>query len=91
MLSMTLRCGIFTSDAALRYGIAQSDMAKYGGRPGPVENNLVRFGHPAATLDERQRIAFNMHDGLAQTLSVRRLHVDRANELVAIRQNQEAT
>jgi PAS domain S-box-containing protein len=35
----------------------------------------------AAALEERQRIAANMHDGLAQTLSLLGLRVDRMQEL----------
>jgi len=37
----------------------------------------------AAALEERQRIAADMHDGLGQTLSLLGLRVDRASELVA--------
>ena len=36
----------------------------------------------AAALEERQRIAANMHDGLAQTLSLLGLRVDRMQDLV---------
>jgi nitrate/nitrite-specific signal transduction histidine kinase len=36
----------------------------------------------AAALEERQRIAANMHDGLAQTLSLLGLRIDQAGELV---------
>lgn len=38
----------------------------------------------AAALEERQRIAADMHDGLAQVLSYMGLRVDRASELIEI-------
>ncbi len=44
----------------------------------------------AAMLKERQRIAADMHDGLAQTLGLLGLHVDQANELVVDGMNLEA-
>jgi two-component system nitrate/nitrite sensor histidine kinase NarX len=36
----------------------------------------------AAALEERQRIAANMHDGLAQTLSLLGMRVDRMQEII---------
>ncbi len=36
----------------------------------------------AAVLEERQRIAANMHDGLAQTLSLLGIRVDRMQEII---------
>jgi signal transduction histidine kinase len=44
----------------------------------------------AAALEERQRIAADMHDGLGQTLSLLGLRVDRAAELVDERVNGAA-
>jgi two-component system nitrate/nitrite sensor histidine kinase NarX len=44
----------------------------------------------AAALEERQRIAADMHDGLGQTLSLLGLRVDRAAELVDERVNVDA-
>ncbi len=41
----------------------------------------------AATLEERQRIAANMHDGLAQTISLLGLKVDHAAQLFPADQN----
>jgi signal transduction histidine kinase len=48
-----------------------------------LENaNLHKQLEKAAALEERQRIAANMHDGLAQTLSLLGLKIDEASELV---------
>ncbi len=47
-----------------------------------ISANLHHEREMAATLEERQRIAANMHDGLAQTLSWFGLKVDQANELI---------
>ncbi|MBN1581988.1 MAG: GAF domain-containing sensor histidine kinase [Anaerolineae bacterium] len=44
----------------------------------------------AAALEERQRIAANMHDGLAQTLSLVGLKVDQVTELVDSGSSQDA-
>ena len=44
----------------------------------------------AAALEERQRIAAEMHDGLAQTLSYLGLRADRAVQLVKTERDQEA-
>jgi signal transduction histidine kinase len=44
----------------------------------------------AAALEERQRIAADMHDGLAQTVSILGLQVDKAAELTATGPNDEA-
>lgn len=44
----------------------------------------------AAALEERQRIAAEMHDGLAQTLSVLGLRADQATEFVESGRGQEA-
>lgn len=44
----------------------------------------------AAVLEERQRIAANMHDGLSQTLGLLGLQVDRTTELVTDGRNHEA-
>ena len=43
----------------------------------------------AATLEERQRIAAEMHDGLAQTISLLGLKVDNASELLPSESNSE--
>ncbi len=47
-----------------------------------VNVNLHHQLELAAALNERQRIAANMHDGLAQTLSLLGLRVDRMQDLV---------
>ena len=47
-----------------------------------VNANLHHQLEIAAALQERQRIAANMHDGLAQTLSLLGLRVDRMHDLV---------
>ncbi|MFZ5916655.1 MAG: GAF domain-containing protein [Chloroflexota bacterium] len=44
----------------------------------------------AAVLEERHRIAADMHDGLAQTLSYMGLRVDRAAELIQQQCHQDA-
>lgn len=44
----------------------------------------------AAALEERQRIAAEMHDGLAQTLSYMGLKTDHAAELLATGQGEQA-
>jgi signal transduction histidine kinase len=44
----------------------------------------------AAALEERQRIAAEMHDGLAQTLSYMGLKTDRAAELLETGQGEQA-
>jgi signal transduction histidine kinase len=44
--------------------------------------NLHHEREVAAVLEERQRIAANMHDGLAQTLSLLGMRVDRMQETV---------
>ncbi len=46
-----------------------------------MDANLHQQLELAAALEERQRIAANMHDGLAQTLSLLGLRVDRMQEL----------
>jgi signal transduction histidine kinase len=43
----------------------------------------------AAALEERQRIAAEMHDGLAQTLSYLGLKTDRVTELLQDGQNEQ--
>ncbi len=49
-----------------------------------LENaNLHKQLEWAAALEERQRIAADMHDGLAQTLSLLGLRVDRTTDLVS--------
>jgi two-component system nitrate/nitrite sensor histidine kinase NarX len=48
-----------------------------------VNANLHKQLEWAAALEERQRIAANMHDGLGQTLSLLGLRVDQVSELVA--------
>ena len=56
-----------------------------------VENaRLYQDAERAATLEERQRIAAEMHDGLAQTLSFLQMTVDQANYLLAGGQEQQA-
>ncbi len=47
-----------------------------------ISANLYHQREVAAALEERQRIAADMHDGLAQTLSFLGLKVDQANELI---------
>jgi signal transduction histidine kinase len=47
-----------------------------------ISANLHHQREMAAALEERQRIAANMHDGLAQTLSLLGLNIDQANELI---------
>ena len=44
----------------------------------------------AAALEERQRIAADMHDGLAQTLSYLGFKVDQATELIVTGQTEQA-
>lgn len=44
--------------------------------------NLHHQREVAAALEERQRIAANMHDGLAQTLSLLGMRVDRMQEII---------
>lgn len=44
----------------------------------------------AAALEERQRIAADMHDGLAQTLGYMGLKVDRVTDLIDIARYQQA-
>jgi len=44
--------------------------------------NLHHQREVAAVLEERQRIAANMHDGLAQTLSLLGVRVDRMQEII---------
>ena len=56
-----------------------------------LENaNLHKQVELAAALEERQRIAAEMHDGLAQTLSLLGLRVDRTTELIEGSASQEA-
>ncbi len=47
-----------------------------------ISANLHHQREVAAALEERQSIAADMHDGLAQTLSLLGLKVDQANELI---------
>jgi PAS domain S-box-containing protein len=51
--------------------------------------NLHHQRELAATLEERQRIAANMHDGLAQTLSLLGMRVDRMQEIIEDDSNPE--
>jgi len=46
--------------------------------------NLHHQREVAAALEERQRIAANMHDGLAQTLSLLGMRVDRMQEIIKV-------
>ena len=56
-----------------------------------LENaNLHKQVELAAALEERQRIAAEMHDGLAQTLSLLGLRVDRTTELIEDSASHEA-
>ncbi|MEJ2707561.1 MAG: histidine kinase [Anaerolineales bacterium] len=56
-----------------------------------VENaRLYRDAERVATLEERQRIAAEMHDGLAQTLSFLQMTVDQANYMLETGQKQQA-
>lgn len=49
-----------------------------------LENaRLYEQAELAATLEERQRIAAEMHDGLAQTLSYIQLRIDNLDQLIA--------
>jgi len=48
-----------------------------------INANLHKQLEWAAALEERQRIAADMHDGLGQTLSLLGLRVDQVSELVA--------
>lgn len=45
----------------------------------------------AAALEERQRIAADMHDGLAQTVSLLGLQIDEAIDLIRFGSDQKAT
>jgi two-component system nitrate/nitrite sensor histidine kinase NarX len=55
-----------------------------------LENaRLYAQAERAATLEERQRIAAEMHDGLAQTLSYLVHRVERTTELAEARQSEE--
>lgn len=55
-----------------------------------LENaRLYEQSERAATLEERQRIAAEMHDGLAQTLSYIQLKADRLDQLLTICQFAE--
>lgn len=57
-----------------------------------LENaRLYEQAERVATLEERQRIAAEMHDGLAQTLSYLGLKLDRIAELVELGQGCEAS
>jgi len=57
-----------------------------------LENaRLYAQAERAATLEERQRIAAEMHDGLAQTLSYIQLKADRLDQLLATCQFAEIT
>ena len=47
-----------------------------------VNANFNKQLQLAAALEERQRIAANMHDGLAQTLGLLGLQVDQANGMI---------
>lgn len=56
-----------------------------------LENaRLYEQAERAAALEERQRIAAEMHDGLAQTLSYLKLAVDQAALKVENQQNEQA-
>ena len=56
-----------------------------------VENaRLYQDAERAATLEERQRIAAEMHDGLAQTLSFLQMTVDQINYMLGSGQEQLA-
>jgi signal transduction histidine kinase len=56
-----------------------------------VENaRLYGRAEQAATLEERQRIAAEMHDGLAQMISYLGLQVDQAADLVTAGQGEAA-
>lgn len=56
-----------------------------------LENaRLYRQAERVATLEERERIAADMHDGLAQTLSYLHLKVDQVAEQAAAGQDSEA-
>lgn len=52
--------------------------------------SLIRRLERAAALEERQRIAADMHDGLAQTVSLLGLQIEGAMELVASGAGQQA-
>lgn len=51
---------------------------------------LYEQAERVAVLEERQRIAAEMHDGLTQTLSYLHLQVDQVSELVAVGQKEDA-
>jgi two-component system nitrate/nitrite sensor histidine kinase NarX len=53
-----------------------------------IHANLHQQMERTAALEERQRIAADMHDGLAQMLSLLGLKVDRAHELLETGDNQ---
>lgn len=56
-----------------------------------VDNaRLYQQAERMATLEERQRIAAEMHDGLAQMISYLGLQVDKATDLVAAGENASA-
>lgn len=57
---------------------------------GALENaNLHKQLEWAAALEERQRIAAEMHDGLAQTISLLGLEVDHTTDLIPSGTNEE--
>jgi PAS domain S-box-containing protein len=55
-----------------------------------VNANLHEQLEWAAALEERQRIAADMHDGLAQTVSILGLQVDQTTQLIAAGSSSEA-
>jgi two-component system nitrate/nitrite sensor histidine kinase NarX len=56
-----------------------------------LENaRLYTQAERVAALEERQRIAADMHDGLGQTLSYLGLSIDMASDLLEVGQDQEA-
>ncbi|MBL7202082.1 MAG: GAF domain-containing sensor histidine kinase, partial [Anaerolineae bacterium] len=56
-----------------------------------VNANLHKQLEWAAALEERQRIAASMHDGLAQTLSLLGLRIDQASEHVGAGSERDLT
>lgn len=56
-----------------------------------LENaRLYEQAEKVAVLEERQRIAADMHDGLTQTLSTLNMKIDRANEMITAGEEGEA-
>jgi len=80
-----------SSQAGLFSGEAAGLLTKLAGSASIALENAHLFGQAerAAILEERQRIAAEMHDGLAQTLNYLKLKVERASGWITAGRSQD--